>query len=158
MARTLKPSWVPSMDTTALYQEIVEQAPDAIIFADPKGIIQLWNAGAEAVFGYSASEALGQSLNLIVPEDLRQAHWSGFDLAMKVGRTKHIRQILTTRSIHKTGSRIYVNLSFSVIQDREEKVKGALATGRDFTVRYLEEKALRKKLAELEHKYKVDSP
>jgi len=138
------------MESKQLYQEIVEQTPDAIIFADPKGIIRLWNDSAEAIFGYPSSEALDQSLNLIIPEELRKAHWIGFDLAMKAGHTKYGRKVMTTRSIHKNGERIYVSLSFSVIRDKAGTSIGVLAQARDFTARYLEEKALRKKVMDLE--------
>jgi PAS domain S-box-containing protein len=62
----------------SLCQKIVEGAPDAIIFADPEGVIQLWNVGAEAIFGYRSEEALGQTLDIIIPERLRERHWQGY--------------------------------------------------------------------------------
>lgn len=140
------------MDHLKLCAALVEQAPDAIIFADPKGVIRLWNAGAEVVFGYPTSEALGQSLDLIVPVALRKAHWSAYESAMRIGHTKYGRRVMTTRSVHKSGERIYVNLSFTIVRDGEGTPVGALAQARDFTARYLEEKALLKKVTELERK------
>ena len=135
-----------------LFQAIVDQAPDAIIFADRDGAIRVWNRGAETVFGYAAAEALGNSLDLIIPERLRRAHWEGFRTAMDTGQTKYVGRVLTTRSAHKDGSRLYVDLSFGLLKDRAGAVTGALAIGRDCTARYLSESALRARVVELEEK------
>ena len=78
----------------SLYRRIVESTPDAVIFADQDGIIRLWNAGAEAIFGYAAEEAVGQTLNLIVPEKQRARHWEGYFRVMKSGRTKYGKDLL----------------------------------------------------------------
>src|SRR6266536_2454314 len=77
-----------------LYQRIVEDAPDAIIFADRDGVIRLWNAGAQAVFGYQPEEALGQTLDLILPERLRERHWDGFRRVIATGVTRYGRNQL----------------------------------------------------------------
>jgi PAS domain S-box-containing protein len=122
---------------SGLFQAIVEQAPDAIIFADRDGAIRVWNVGAETLFGYSAAEVLGSSLDVIIPERLRNAHWAGFRKALDSGHTKYAGQVLTTRSIHKSGNRLYVDLSFSMVRDCAGVVLGALAIGRDCTARYL---------------------
>src|SRR5687768_12884736 len=124
-----------------LFEAIVAQAPDAMIFADPDGAIQVWNRGAERVFGYSAAEVLGASLDVIIPERLRTAHWEGFGKAIRSGIVKYEGRVLTTRSAHKNGSKLYVDLSFSLIRDRAGAVTGALAIGRDATARYLAESA-----------------
>jgi PAS domain S-box-containing protein len=120
-----------------LFQAIVEQAPDAIIFADRAGAIQVWNRGAETVFGYSAAEVVGSSLDVIIPERLRRAHWEGFRRAIDSGQTKYGNQVLTTRSVHKDGHRLYVDLSFGLVRDGVGAVVGALAIARDCTTRYL---------------------
>ena len=91
-----------------LFEAIVAQAPDVIIFADCKGMIRVWNHGAETVFGHVASEVLGDSLDVIIPERLRKAHWNGFHKAIDSGQTKHRNKVLTTRSVHKDGSKLYV--------------------------------------------------
>jgi PAS domain S-box-containing protein len=132
-------SKAPDADT--LYASIVEQAPDAIIFADRGGAIRVWNGGAEAIFGYAASEVLGESLDVIIPEPLRKAHWQGFDKALESGTTKYAGRVLTTRSVHKDGRRLYVDLSFGLVRDAAGVILGALAIGRDCTERYLAEKA-----------------
>jgi PAS domain S-box-containing protein len=140
-----------------LFQAIVEQAPDAIIFADRDGAIQIWNHGAETVFGYAAAEVLGKSLDVIIPERLRRAHWEGFRRAIDTGQTKYGNRVLTTRSIHKNGSKLYVDLSFGLVRDGSGVVTGALAVGRDCTARYLSEGALRTRVAELEENAKTGS-
>ena len=134
----------------AVYRRIVEQTTDAVIFADREGLIRIWNRGAEAVFGFPAAEALGQSLDIIIPEELRKRHWEGYKRAIGVGRTRLGSRVLVTRGLHRDGSRLYVDLSFAVIVDDEGRAEGALAIGRNVTERYLAERALRKRVAELE--------
>ena len=134
------------------FQEIVEQAPVAIIFADRDGNIRLWNAAAEAVFGYAANEVLGKNLDVIIPEQFRKAHWSAFDDAMVTGHIKYEGKVLTTRSMHKDGSRLYVDLSFSVLKNASGTIVGALAVARDCTARYLSDKSGQARVKELEAK------
>ena len=133
-----------------VYRRIVEQTTDAVIFADREGLIRIWNRGAEAVFGYPAAEALGQSLDIIIPEELRKRHWEGYRRAIEAGRTRLGSRVLVTRGLHRDGSRLYVDLSFAVIVDDEGRAEGALAIGRNVTERYLAERALKKKVAVLE--------
>ena len=83
------------------------------------------------------AEAVGQNLDLIVPERLRRAHWDGFNKACESGVTKHSGKAITTRSMHKNGSKIYVDLSFGLVKDRNGVVIGASAVGRDCTERQL---------------------
>ena len=128
-------------DTRALYELIVEQAPDAVIFADREGAIRVWNRGAEAIFGHRAAEVLGSSLDIIIPEPLRKAHWQGFDRALESGTMKYAGRVLTTRSMHKDGRTLYVDLSFGLVRDAAGGIVGALAIARDGTERYLAEKA-----------------
>jgi PAS domain S-box-containing protein len=125
-----------------LVNAIVEQCPDAMIFADREGVIRLWNRAAEALFGYSAAEALGSSLDVIIPERLRGAHWAGYRRAIAAGETKYGNRALTTRSARKDGGKLYVELSFALVKDGDGMVTGALATARDGTERYLASQAL----------------
>jgi len=136
----------------SLFRAIVEQAPDAIIFADCGGAIRVWNGGAESLFGYSAAEVLGNSLDVIIPERLRRAHWEGFRRAIDTGQMKSGGRPLITRSVHKDGSKLYVELSFGLVKDGAGAVAGALAVGRNGSARYLSEKALRSRVTELEEK------
>lgn len=115
-----------------LFRRLVEQAPDGIIFADPDGTIRVWNDSATALFGYVADEAIGRSLDLIIPEHLRRAHWEGFHQAIARGQTKLGRQALKTRATPKNGQKLYVNLAFAVIKDGEGNALGAIATAREF--------------------------
>ncbi len=133
----------PDSPSASLHRAIIEQTQDAVIFADREGVIRLWNRGAEIIFGFAAKEAIGQGLDLIVPEKLRRAHNEGFRRAMESGQVRHDGRVLTTRSQHKYGSRLYVDLSFGLVKDEAGRVTGAFATGRDATARYLEEQARR---------------
>ena len=137
------------MDSTdpRLLEALALQMPDALIFADRDGTIRVWNRGAENVFGFTADEVVGQSLDVIVPERLRSAHWAAFRSAIDAGRTRGGNQVRTTRSIHKDGRKLYVDLSFGLIIDASGAVAGAVAVGRDCSERYLAEKALREQLA-----------
>jgi len=134
----------PSQSVTPeLHRAIVEQSQDAIIYADRDGIIRLWNRGAEIVFGFAAAEAIGQDLDLIVPEKFRRAHHDGFRLAMETGKVRCDGRVLTTRSQNKYGSRLYVDMSFGLLKDETGRVTGAFAVGRDVTARFLEQVARR---------------
>lgn len=128
----------------AYYRNMIEQAGDAMIFIDRAGAIQVWNRGAEKILGYTTSEARHMSLDRIIPENLRQPHWDGFNRAVANGHTKHGDRVLTTKAIHKDGHKIYMDLHFCIIKDDAGIVVGALSIGRDCTERYLAEKAARK--------------
>ncbi len=137
---------------------LVEYMADALIFADRDGLIQLWNPGAEAVFGYAADEVIGKNLDIIIPERLRRAHWDGYDKALAAGHTMHGRRALPTRSMRKDGSKLYVELSFSIVKDAQGVVLGAMAIGRDITARFEEEKAQRVRVTELETTLRTKQP
>ena len=113
-----------------LFEAVVEQAPDVMIYADRAGAIRIWNRAAEAMFGYAAAEVIGKNLDLIIPERLRSAHWAGFAKAVESGQARLGNQVLTTRSVHKDGSRLYLDLSFGLVKDEDGNVTGALAIGR----------------------------
>ena len=102
---------------------------DAVIFADREGIIRSWNARAEAVLGYDAAEAIGQSLDLIIPEHLRAAHWRGYHAAISAGRTRHGGKAMVTRATHKDGSKVYLEVAFGIVGGAQGAL-GAIATAR----------------------------
>ena len=129
---------------------LLDQAPDAVIFAGADGLISYWNEAAERVFGFSAGKAVGQSLDLIIPEQFREAHWKGFDHALEQGDTKYRGEALATRAVRADGETIYVELSFAIVKDGNRKVIGALAMARDITVRFNRDRDMRRKLRELE--------
>lgn len=129
-----------------LAETLIEQSPDAMVFADTTGIIRVWNSAAERIFGFSKSAALGESLNIIIPERLRAAHWQGFRRAIVEGATKYQGQALSTKSVRSDGTRIYVELSFAIILGPKGEVLGVLAHARDITKRFEQERGDRKRL------------
>lgn len=135
-----------------IYQQIVEGTQDAIIFADTEGIIRLWNSGAEAIFGYSAEEATGATLDLIVPEKLREKHWEGYRKVMATGVTKYGSDILAVPALRKDNSRISVEFTIVLLQDTAGTPQGTAAIMRNVTERWQKEKELKKRLADLEGK------
>jgi PAS domain S-box-containing protein len=116
---------------------VAEQLPGAVIFAGCDGTIEVWNRGAETLFGYPAAEALGKSLDLIIPERFRSAHWEGFRRAVASGETRYAGRTLTTRSVTRDGAKIYVDLSFALVKDSAGGVIGVLALALDATARQL---------------------
>jgi PAS domain S-box-containing protein len=129
---------------------LIEHLADAVIFADRDGVIALWNPGAQAVFGYAADEVLGQRLDMIIPDRLRGAHWAAFDAAIETGTMKHGRESMTTRSMHKDGRDLYLDLSFALVKAANGDVLGAVAVARDITSRFRAERESRLRMAELE--------
>jgi PAS domain S-box-containing protein len=136
---------------------LFEQAPDAIVFADREGIIRAWNVAAERVFGHNAAEAVGQSLDLIIPEQFREAHWRGYDRALAAGDTKYRGHALPTRSVRRDGETIYVELTFAIIHGGDGRVTGALAHARDISERWDRERAQRRELRELREQLAASS-
>ncbi|WP_293779073.1 PAS domain S-box protein [uncultured Oxalicibacterium sp.] len=142
---------MPSNDYDAtLAKSIVDQATDAIIFADRDGLVRIWNAGAERIFGHKAEEVIGGTLDIIIPERMVEAHNRGFNHAISTGEMKYVNKVLTTRSMHKDGSRIYVDMSFDMVRDASGTILGAVAVARDVTERQANDAATKVKMAELE--------
>ncbi len=138
------------MDQNQLSAEILSQAPDAILFADREGIIRLWNLGAERIFGFSAAQAIGQSLDIMIPEKLRQRHWDGYNKTMDTGETRYGTDMLSVPALHQNGARLSTEFSIVMLTDNDNKPLGVAAIMRDITKRHQEEKAIRERLAELE--------
>ncbi|MGE0679523.1 MAG: PAS domain-containing protein [Candidatus Binatia bacterium] len=130
--------------------KIVAETQEAVIFADREGIIRLWNAGAEAMFGYSAEEANGQSLDLIIPDRQRAPHWEGYRKVMETGTTRYGRELLAVPAIRKDGSRISLEFSIMLLREGAEKLTGAVAIMREVTARWQQDKALKQRVAALE--------
>lgn len=137
-------------DRNTLCRQIVETVGDAVIFADRDGIIRLWNRAAEGIFGYSEEEAVGQSLDLIIPERQREAHWKGYGKAMLDGYSKYGSETLSVPAVTKDGDRISIEFTINLLRDGDGKVRGPVAVVRDVTARWNREKALRQRLAFLE--------
>ena len=106
---------------------IVEANPLGVIYASRDGRIALWNAAAEALFGHAADHAVGQSLDLIIPEKLRAAHWRGFERAMQTGETHLGGRFIRTKAVHSTGQSVYVEMAFQLVKDETGAVVGSVA-------------------------------
>ena len=122
--------------------------PDAILFADEKGVIRFWNAGCERIFGHAVSEAVGQSLDLLIPEALRARHWQGYAETMRTGQSRYAAgELLAVPAVRKGGARVSIEFSIVPFRDAENRMIGMGAVMRDVTKRFEETKALRKALA-----------
>ena len=111
-------------------EAVLDQMADAAIYADRDGKIQLWNRAAVALFGYEAAEALGSSVDIIVPERLREPHWRGFEAAMASGTLKLSGRPTLTRALHKDGSRLYIEMSFALVKNADGSPLGSVAVAR----------------------------
>lgn len=132
-----------------LGQALLESPAEAIIFADPEGVIRFWNAGAERVFGFSAAEAVGESLDLIIPERQRARHWEGYRRVMRTGQSRYgAGDLLAVPALRKDGTRISVEFTIVPLTDEQGRMLGMAAVLRDVTDRFQELKALRARLAE----------
>jgi PAS domain S-box-containing protein len=137
-----------------LADQIVTEAHDAIIMADQKGIIRLWNKGAEMIFGFSRAEALGQSLHIIIPENLRERHDQGYQKVMRSGRSKYASELLAVPALNKDGTRISVEFTIVLIRDHQDQILGAAAIIRDVSSRWEKDRATQRRLADLEAQVK----
>lgn len=138
-----------------LSEQIIQNAQDAIIYADRAGLIQLWNAGAEAIFGYTAKETLGKNLDLIVPERQRQRHLEGYEKVMATGVTRYGKELLAVPALRKDGTRISLEFSIVLVRDDTGAPQGVAAIMRDVTARRQQEQEMKQRLAALEARGKV---
>lgn len=127
----------------AVHRTVVEQMHEAVIVVDREGIVRIWNAGAEALFGHAATGMLGAGLETIVPERLWGAHDAGFRRAVESGHAKHAGRVMTTRAVHMTGAKLYVDISFTMLRDEDGAVFGVAAVARDCTAREEAQRAAR---------------
>jgi PAS domain S-box-containing protein len=133
-----------------LCRRLVMESRDAIIFADRDGIIRLWNAGAEAMFGYRTAHMEGQNLDLIIPENLRTRHHEGYRRVMAAGHSRYAAKLLAVPGLRKDGVRISLEFTITLVKDDQGEVLGAAAILRDVTARWQREQEWKKRLAELE--------
>jgi PAS domain S-box-containing protein len=133
-----------------LYRQIVEGAPDAVVFGDAQGIIRLWNAGAEAIFGFTAAEAVGQSMDIIIPERLRGRHWDGYHRTMATGVSRYgAGDLLAVPAITKDGRSISIEFTIQMLKGPAGEILGPVATIRNVTKRFQREKDLALRIMEL---------
>ena len=120
---------------------ILDGSPDAILICDRGGIVWYWNAAAERVFGFSVTEAVGASMNLIVPERLRVRHWAGWEATMTTGVTRYGEgQLLAVPALHKEGRQISIEFSIQLLKDAGGHIEWVVAIVRDVTERFIREK------------------
>jgi PAS domain S-box-containing protein len=131
-------------DIDRFYRTLARDAPDAIVYADAEGVIGFWNKGAERIFGFSAAEAVGKSLDIIIPEGLRKRHWSGYRETVRSGKSRFgAGDVLAVPALRKDGTRISVEFTILPFHDKAGRTLGIAATLRDVTKRFEEMKALR---------------
>jgi PAS domain S-box-containing protein len=132
-----------------LAKAILSTSSDAIIAADKEGIIRFWNPGAERIFGYDSRDAIGASLDIIIPERLRKRHWDGYHQVIESGESRYGHgDILAVPGIKKDGARISVEFTIIPLHDEAGKLAGLIAIMRDVTKRFEETRALKQKLVE----------
>jgi len=141
-------------DVMTLSQQILSLAPDAILFADREGIIRLWNSGATRIFGFTAEQAIGQSLDLIIPEKLRQRHWDGYHKTMATGETRYGVDLLAVPAMHQNGTRLSTEFSIVLLRDALGQPLGVASIMRDVSAQRQREKELQERIAVLENSRK----
>ena len=149
------------MITDEFFQIFVQESGDAILLCDAEGNIRFWNRAAERVFGYTESEAIGESLDIIIPERLRSRHWEGYRNTMRTGTSRYAAgDLLAVPAITKDGSPISINFSVVMLRDSDARVVAVGATIHDVTVRFLELRRLRKQsvVGSGTEQHDVDSP
>ena len=130
--------------------QLVAAIGDAIVVTDTGGAITVWNPAAERMFGFTPGEALGQSLDLIIPERLRKRHWDGYHKTMLTGETKYGTDLLKVPATHKDGRALSVAFTVALLYSAQSKPVAIVAVIRDETIRFDEDRSMRKRLAELE--------
>ena len=138
------------MNKSEMAEALLASRSDAIIATDRDGIIRHWNAGAERIFGHTAAEAVGESLDLIIPEGLRRRHWEGFHRTMKTGQSRYGEgDVLAVPGLRKDGSRVSLEFTIAPIRGTSGEWVGVAAILRDVTGRFEELKALRRQVAQM---------
>jgi PAS domain S-box-containing protein len=125
---------------------------DALVVCDTVGRVTVWNAAAERLFGHSQAEALGQRMDMIVPERLRKRHWDGYEQSMATGKTRYAHDVLRVPAVDKAGRAMSIAFTVFMLYDEAGQVTACGSVIRDETERFTEDRALRKRIAELEAK------
>jgi PAS domain S-box-containing protein len=134
----------------ALEAAIVANTDHAVIVADAEGTIRFWNPAAEAMFGWPAAETIGRSLDVIVPEKLRERHWDGYHRVMATGETEYAGRTLAVPALRADGSRLSIEFTVTLLPDDDGSIAGIAAVVRDVTAQWEERRALMRRLAEAE--------
>lgn len=138
------------MQSTVDFAQLVEAVGDAIVVSDASGAITLWNPAAVRMFGFSEQEALGQSLDLIIPQRQQQRHWDGYHKTMQTGITRYGNDVLRVPAVHKDGHTLSIAFTVALLHGADKQVSAIVAVIRDETSRFAEERGLKKRITELE--------
>jgi PAS domain S-box-containing protein len=138
------------MQTAIDCKALVESIGDAVIASDPSGAINLWNPSATRMFGYTEAEALGKSLDIIIPQRQQQRHWDGYHKTMETGITKYGNDVLRVPAVHKDGHTLSIAFTVAMLHSADGKISAIVAVVRDESARFAEDRALKKRLTELE--------
>ena len=139
---------ISNPETSIGYQQVVEALGDAVVISDRDGVIKFWNAAAERLFGFTKTEALGNSLDLIIPERLRARHWAGFNKVMQSGETHYAGDLLRVPAVHKDGRSLSIAFTVGLVFGPQREVTEIVAVLRDDTQRFAQERTLRRIFAE----------
>lgn len=138
------------MQTSLDCTQLVESIGDAVIAADPSGAIILWNPAAIRMFGFTEAEALGKSLDIIIPQRQQQRHWDGYHKTMETGKTRYGNDVLRVPAVHKDGHTLSIAFTVAMLHTPDSKISAIVAVLRDESTRFAEDRNLRKRLTELE--------
>ena len=134
---------------SGLADAILSTVSDAIVAADEDGVVRFWNPGAERIFGYASAEAVGQTLDIIIPERQRARHWAGYRQVMATGESRYGRgDVLAVPGVRKDGTRFSLEFTIVPLRDETGRMAGMAAIMRDVTARFEEMRAMRQQLAE----------
>ena len=138
------------MQSAIDFKQLVQAIGDAVVAADPGGAIILWSPAAERLFGHSEQEAMGKSLDLIIPQRQQQRHWDGYHKTMATGQTRYGNDVLRVPALHKDGHTLSIAFTVALLHSADGKVSAIVAVVRDESKRFEEERQLKKRLADLE--------
>jgi PAS domain S-box-containing protein len=142
-----------SVDITDFERKLLAETSDGVLYADQAGIIRFWNGGCQRMFGFTAEQALGQSLDIIIPDSLKARHWQGYAATMHSGQTRYgSGDLLAVPALRQDGTRMSVEFSIIPFHDEAGKMVGIGAILRDVTSRFEEMKTLRKAVAALKQR------
>jgi len=139
-----------SMQVDLDFQQLVHAIGDGVIVCDAAGAITFWNAAATRIFGFGESEAIGQSLDLIIPQRQRDRHWDGYHKTMATGQTRYGNDVLRVPALHKEGKPLSIAFTVAILRALDGSVSSIVAVVRDETERWSEERKLRARVAQLD--------
>jgi PAS domain S-box-containing protein len=138
------------MQSAIDFEQLANAIGDAVVISDAAGDITYWNPAATRMFGYTQEEALGKTLDVIIPERLRGRHWDGYHKTMATGQTRYGNDVLRVPAVDKAGRSLSIAFTVALLHSPQGELNGIVAVIRDETARFQEERALKKRIAELE--------